>query len=396
MKKAEKQREKTNKTVYFDNGATSFPKPDVMYRAMLDSMTYRGGNPGRAGHRLSVGASRDIFRLRERAASFFGCSLPENVIVTFNTTHALNIAIKSVLDSGDTVLYSDMEHNAVRRPVNSMIAERKVRGVCFKSYSDPKETFSSFKQLADLSKPKAVVCLHSSNICQRKLPIEQIGRYCRQKGIFFIVDGAQSGGHEKIEFDKFDIDALCLPGHKGLYGPMGTGLLIVSKNFADYIKNRPTLLDGGSGVDSNSLFMPTEFPERLEAGTIPAPLCSALAASIDFIDKIGLDSIAFHEHKLYRRLMDVLTSNSKVTVYLPEYKEGSVISFNVNGLEPWQTAELFDRMGFCMRAGIHCAPLAHQTLGTLSNGGTVRISLGIFNTEKEVALFQRALKSITN
>ncbi len=381
--------------VYFDNGATTFPKPEVMYRAILDSMMHRGGNPGRSGHRLSVGASRDIYRLREKAAEFFGCSLPENVVVTFNTTHALNVAIKSALDKGDTVLYSDMEHNAVRRPINSMAIERGVNGICFKSYSNENETLSSFLQSAKTTNPKAVVCLHSSNICPRKMPIRQIGEYCKKNGVFFIVDGAQSAGHEKIEFDNLGIDALCVPGHKGLYGPMGTGLLIVSKRFANYIKNRPTLLDGGSGVDSNSPLMPDTFPERLEAGTIPSPLCSGLCASIDFINRIGLDNIAYKERQLYRSLMDILTSNPKVTVYLPEYKEGSVISFNIKGLEPWQTAELFDRRGICMRGGIHCAPLAHQTIGTLQEGGTVRISLGFFNSKKDVCLFYKALKSIT-
>lgn len=362
---------------------------------MLDSMMYRGGNPGRAGHRLSVGASRDIYRLREKAAEFFGCSMAENVVVTFNTTHALNIAIKSVLDKNDTVLYSDMEHNAVRRPINSMMQGQGVKGVCFKSYSNENETLSSFSESAKAVKPKAAVCLHSSNICPRKMPIRQIGEYCKKNGIFFIVDGAQSAGHEKIEFDNLGIDALCVPGHKGLYGPMGTGLLIVSKRFANYIKNRPTLLDGGSGVDSNSPLMPETFPERLEAGTISSPLCSGLCASMDFINRIGIDNIACKENKLYHSLMDILASNSKVTVYLPEYKEGSVISFNIKGLAPWQTAELFDRMGICMRGGIHCAPLAHQTIGTLNNGGTVRISLGIFNTQRDVCLFYKALKSIT-
>lgn len=385
-----------NHLVYFDNGATTFPKPKIMYDSMINSMVFRGGNPGRSGHRLSVGAARDIYRLREKAAEFFGCSLPEHVILTFNTTHALNIAIKSVLCDGDTVLYSDMEHNAVYRPIMSVAEHKKVIPICFKTYSDPDLTLESIKNCCKESKPKAIVCVHSSNVCPRKLPIAQIGEYCKNNGIYFIVDGAQSGGHDIIKFDPWGIDALCLPGHKGLYGPAGTGLMIVSKKLAEYIKDKPTLIDGGNGVDSINPTMPQSLPERFEAGTMPSYLFAGLSASLEYLDNIGVDRIRNKENKLFSSLMDILRANKMVKVYLSEYNEGNVISFNIKNLSPWQTADYFDKQGICMRSGLHCSPLAHKTLGSLDEGGTVRISLGIFNDERDVNRFFKALKQITN
>lgn len=382
--------------VYFDNGATSYPKPPGVIPSIIHSIRYHGGNAQRSGHFLSMAASRDMYRFRERAAELFSISHPENVIGVFNATYGLNLALKGAVRHCSTLYMSDMEHNAVRRPVASLERERNIKVKQFHVHPSEEETLTELVSMCEEEKPDVIVSIHCSNICPRKVPVEKIGKYCREKGIIFIVDGAQSGGHLKIDFDRSCIDALSLSGHKGLMGPSGTGILLLSSKLAGKLENSPTIIEGGSGSDSSSLEMPKVMPERLEAGTMPSYLYAGLTASMEFIRDIGFEYIENRERMLYKYLLEALSLNKRVRVYDGDLPSGSVVSFNIDGMTPSRVSEELDKRGICIRSGLHCAPLAHRTLGTFDSGGTARISLGIFNDKRQIERLYFALKDITS
>ena len=375
-----------SRPIYLDNAATSYPKPPRVICAVGDCMKYRGGNPGRGAHRLSLEAAGEIYTCREVAARTFGAE-PERVIFTLNTTHALNLAIKGLLGrDGGHILCSDLEHNAVYRPLYKLAREGRATFDVFPTFPtarlwSPSRILSS---LATKVRPdtRMVVCTHASNVCSAVLPIEEIGAFCRRRGLYFVVDGAQSAGVYDLNVDRMGITALCLPGHKGLMGPQGTGMLILGKGVT-----LDTLTEGGNGMDSLRGEMSEDTPERYEAGTLQTPAIAGLRAGMEFVESVGLETIREHERRLGVYLRDELLSLPRVKVYAP-HREGGVVLFSVEGYASDEVGARLDREGICVRPGFHCAALAHRTLET-PEGGAVRASMGWWTKERDVEALLR-------
>jgi selenocysteine lyase/cysteine desulfurase len=302
-----------------------------------------------------------------------------------NATYAINQLLKGTLRVGDHVLISDLEHNAVLRPIEKLCEERGIQYSVF-------QTQQGGDICADiLSKyrpnTRALICTHQSNICSYALPLAEIGALCRRLDILFFVDAAQSAGHLPIDMQKMQIDALCAPGHKGLLGLQGSGFCIYGARV-----HADTLIEGGSGYQSLSTHMPDEYPERGEAGTLPTPAITSLGSGVGYVSRIGLDAIAAHQRALFLRLRDMLASQKEYSVLLPE-REGSVLSFTHRELPADRIGAYLAEQGICVRTGFHCAPLAHKTLGT--EDGTVRVSFGMSNTAREIDALGRALRQMT-
>ncbi len=382
------------RSVYLDHAATSFPKPPSVVAAVTDCMKRRGGNPGRGSHSLALDAAKEIYACREAAARLFGAE-PDRVVFTLNTTHALNTAIKGIVGryghGKPRVICSDMEHNAVYRPLYKLTAEGRIDFDVFSTFpaSPVRNRNMILSSLASKVRPdtRMVVCAHASNICSAVLPIGEIGRFCRRRGLFFVVDGAQSAGVLDLNVDKMGIDALCVPGHKGLMGPQGTGMLILGKGVT-----LDTLMEGGNGMDSLRGEMSEDAPERYEAGTLQTPVIAGLRAGIEFVESVGVEAIREHERVLGVKLRDALTELPKVKVYAPD-REGGVVLFSVEGYTSEEVGQRLDREGICVRPGFHCSALGHGTLET-PDGGAVRASLGWFSKERDVEALWRVVKEL--
>lgn len=377
--------------IYFDNAATSFPKPREVNREVLRCLTCYGGNAGRGSHALSLAAAEKIFECRERVAELFSVFDPARVFFTMNTTHSLNTVIKGTLKQGDHVLISDIEHNAVYRPIYKLAKEGKITFDIYPSMicderASPTRICAG---IARMIKPqtRAVIATWASNICSYTLPVAEIGAFCHRHGIRFIVDGAQGAGHIPLDFDGSEIDALCVPGHKGLLGVQGTGAVLLGKNFSI-----DTLMEGGNGVNSLEGEMPEFSPERYEAGTLPTPALAGLCEGVKWISERGIESISEHERRIYRYARERLCNMEGISVHAPEY-EGSVLLFSVDGLPSETVARRLDEREICVRGGFHCCPLGHKMLGTDKDGAT-RISFGAFNTEREIDSLIEALSDI--
>lgn len=371
-------------TVYLDHAATSFPKPRAVMEAINRCMTDAGGNPGRGSHRLALLAAEEVYACRETAAAFFGADNPERVVFTLNTTYALNIAIKSVLKPGDHVLISDREHNAVFRPVEACRQKYGIRYDLFTTKGDGEAVLTDIRQKLRPN-TKAVIATHVSNVANAALPLAKIGALCRERGIVWIVDAAQSAGHLPLNVREMQIDMLCVPGHKGLYGPQGCGVIVYgSENFLP----GETLVEGGSGIHSLERGMPMELPERFEAGTLPTPALAGLRAGIEFVKETGIIRIHEAETALWRLAYERLSGMRSVCLY--DRTPGAVLLFNVTGADPSEVGAYLNDKGICVRTGYHCAPLAHETLRTLPGGG-VRASFGYGNTEADIRRFTDAV-----
>ena len=379
---------------YLDYAATSFPKPPSVVAAVSDCIRYRGGNPGRGSHSLALKAAREIYACREVAARLFGAE-PDRVIFTLNTTHALNLAIKGLVGQyghgKPHVICSDMEHNAVYRPLYRLAAEGLIDFDVVSTFpASPLQSQDRIlSSLASKVRPdtRMVVCAHASNICSAVLPIEEIGRFCRRRGLFFVVDGAQSAGVFDLNVDKMGIDALCVPGHKGLMGPQGTGMLILGKGVT-----LDTLMEGGNGMDSLRGEMSEDAPERYEAGTLQTPAIAGLRAGMAFVESVGVEAIREHERALGGKLRDALLSLPKVTVYAP-HREGGVVLFSVDGYTSEEVGQMLDKEGICVRPGFHCSALGHRTLGTPA-GGAVRASFGWGSKERDAEALLKAIRRL--
>ena len=361
---------------YLDNAATSYPKPSSVYRAMFEAM--HCGNPGRGGHRLAVRGEEILYGVREKAAVFFGAS-PERVNFTQNATHALNMALAGV--QGEVVT-SDMEHNAVRRPLdNNRLVMRRMAKV----EEDDEQTLAGFRAL--LSPRTACCCVTAqSNVTGQRLPIAGIGRLCRRYNIPFVVDASQAAGTMDLQVDRDNISMLCTAGHKGLYGIMGSGLLILGKDVCP----KP-LLYGGSGGDSQAVGMPDLPPERLEAGTQNVPAVASLGAGLDFIIQCGRETVAERERRLAQGVYDGLCGMERVLLY--GRPQSGTLLLNIEGMASQEVAMRLDEAGIAVRAGLHCAPDAHQKLGTAPDGG-VRVSFGAFNGWRSAEKFEKEFKKI--
>lgn len=369
--------------IYFDNAATTFPKPNTVTDDVARCMREYCGNPGRGSHALALAASEKLYECREAAAEMFLADSPENVVFTLNTTYALNIALKSYIPKGSHILISDLEHNAVLRPMLEMHRRGDITYDIFPTSGGTAQVIAGIMGRVR-SNTKAVVCTLASNICSNRIPSKEIGRLCKEKEIMFIADGAQAAGHRTISMAEEGIDVLCLPGHKGLYGPQGIGVMITSERLKGV-----TLIEGGSGSDSKNPSMPEYLPDRYEAGTMNTPAAAGLLAGIRFVKSTGISHIEQAEREIWNRLYSKLYGDRRFRIY-GERSPSSVMLINKRGREPSEVGRYLNERGICIRSGLHCAPLAHKTVGTGDSGG-IRISFGVFNTLKEVDILCDAL-----
>ena len=354
---------------YFDHAATSFPKPPEVRRAVLDAMEHCG-NPGRGGHTQAMRAAEIMHECRMRCAGMFGCET-QQVVFTSGTTQGLNMAIKDLVSPGDRVVISGFEHNAVMRPLYALGANIHVAG---RKLFDQKDTLQEFES-AMTEATKAVICTHVSNVFGYILPIVRIAELCRKKGIPLIVDAAQSAGMLPLSLSQLGADYVALPGHKGLLGPMGTGVLLCGRNPVR------TLLEGGTGSLSREFEMPEFLPDRMEAGTPNVPGIAGLNAGIKLIEKIGIMNIFDQEMRLSEYILHNLEVSGKFCCYSGRNRSG-VLSVQPRRESCEKTAERLAEKGFAVRAGLHCAPLAHDSAGTLEKG-TLRISASFLHTRED-------------
>ena len=386
--------------IYLDNAATSFPKPEQVYREAERVMRECGGNPGRGSHALALAAAEEIYRCREAVAELL-CGDPERVVLTPNATVALNLALKGLLRSGDHVLTSALSHNSVRRPLHDLaqggvlVEEYPVfpRGECIAAIRRMLRGESVAAAIGRMIRPntRAVEVTVRSNIASVGLPLTEIAALCKRQGILLIADASQAAGAMPLSIRDLGRAVICAPGHKGLYGLPGSGFALFSKEI-DPGEVLP-LLSGGSGLRSTEPDMPDVFPERLEAGTLNAPAAASLRAGIEAVREIGLAEIDRRERALRRRAVAILTGMRRVQVYLPHADEGSILLFNLHGKSAAEVGEHLNRRGIAVRTGLHCAPEAHRLLGT-PDGGAVRVSFGMFNTEADVIALCRAVKEL--
>ena len=375
--------------IYLDNAATSYPKPESVYRAMDVASRELGGNPGRGGHRMAVAAARLVFEARETVAGFFGIADSARLVFTASATMAINQALFGLLQPGDRVVTSTAEHNAVTRPLR-VLQERGVTVV--KVAADARGYVAAEDVRRACAEPTALVVLaHCSNVTGTVQPIAELGPWCRRRGIPFLVDAAQSAGLFPIDVETLGIDFLAAPGHKGLLGPAGTGLLYVREGF----ELRP-LMVGGTGTTSHSDASPTEMPERLECGTLNTPGLAGLKAGVEFLLQEGLTNLRQRETVLLGQLLGGLGQIPGVQLYGPlaPAEHGSAVSFNIDGHDPAEVGYHLDHdFDILTRVGLHCAPDLHRSIGTLPRG-TVRVSPGPFTTPGEIDLLLTAVRSL--
>lgn len=368
--------------IYLDSAATSFQKPRSVYRAVADAMT-RLSSPGRGGYPSAMAAADVLFAAREQAAAMFHCARPENVAFTASATHGLNIAIKSLVNAGDRVVISGYEHNAVVRPLNAVGARVDIAA---SPLFEPEAAVAAFRE--KLPGARAAVVNHVSNVFGYVLPLPEIAALCRESGVPLIVDASQSAGCLPLDFDGLGCAFMAMPGHKGLLGPQGTGLLICADESVE------TLMEGGTGSDSESAAMPAYLPDRLEPGTHNMPGIAGLLAGMRWVAARTERAILRHEARMRRLLADELNGRRGIAVYASgtEAVQTGVLSVKLGGLDCEEAARRLASRGIAVRAGLHCAPLAHRTADTLETG-TVRLSASPFTTEREIYAAARALAS---
>lgn len=360
--------------IYLDSAATTLQKPPAVARAASYAIRHMA-TPGRGGHQPSTLAADTAFRCRTLATQFFEVEDPERVIFTFNATHGLNIAIKTMVKPGDRVVISGYEHNAVTRPLVALGADTLVvQAPLFQ----PEIMLEQFDR-AITPDTAAVICTHVSNVFGYILPVEGIASICQQRGVPFLLDASQSAGVLPVSMVRLKAAFIAMPGHKGLYGPQGTGLLLCGQ------ENVATLLEGGTGSASALPDMPDFLPDRLEAGTHNIAGIAGLLEGLQFVQRTGMARIRAKEAHLMVTAAERLTKISGVRVYAaPDLKsQAGVLSFQMDGLECETVGEMLGKRNIAVRAGLHCAPLAHRTAGTFEDG-TVRASFSAFNTESEV------------
>ena len=366
--------------IYWDNAATTWPKPTMVRHAVWEALGKYGGNPGRAGHRLSLATAEQVYLCREEVAAFFGLEDPSGVIFTANCTTALNMVIGGLLKEGGRVLTSDLEHNAVMRPLAALTPYYPRYDVvpwCV----DEEELVDRFHR-AIRPDTRLLVCTHASNVFGVTFPIKRLGEMAHRYDIPICVDAAQTAGVLPIDMKRDHIDYLCVAPHKGLYAPMGTGLLLCREQ-----AQVPALIRGGTGSHSLSVEQPKELPDRLESGTPNVAGICGIRAGVGFVRGKGQAAIYDHEMRCLQYVYDRLNDHPRIRLYTPRPKLGQsapVLSFNLENVASEQTAEWLDGEGIAVRAGLHCAPSAHRHFGTLEQGA-VRLAPSAFSTQEEVA-----------
>ena len=375
------------KIIYFDNSATSFPKPEEVYKASEKAMRIYGANPGRGGHRMAVEASKEIFKVREKVANLFNIKDPLRIAFTQNSTYALNFAIKGCINKKGHVITTALEHNSSLRPLFSKRDSGELELELI--YPEKNGEISIEKIIESIKEDTiAVVVNHISNVTGTIVDIGKIGKVTREKGVMLIVDVSQSSGYLDIDVERDGIDILCFTGHKSLYGLQGSGGIYIREGI-DFIP----IIEGGTGSFSKLERQPLVMPEGLEAGTLNTLAIVSLGAGIDFIQKVGIENIRKHEDKLTQRFLTELKKIPEVEVYGSD-KRGPVVTLNIKGIDSGDLAAYLDEeYGILVRGGLHCAPKIHETIGNGENGG-VRFSFGFFNTDEEIEYAIKALKEI--
>lgn len=379
--------------IYLDNAATTNPKPESVIREVSSALKHYSANPGRGGHTPSMKAAEAVYKTRTLVKDLFHVSSEENVIFTSGCTQSLNTVIKGVLKRGDHVVVSSMEHNSVIRPLYRLKEKGWIDYTIAKvTPADHDATVNAFRAAIN-SKTRLIICTHASNVFGTLLPVERICALAHSYGILFCLDAAQSAGLLDIDITENRYDFMCCAGHKGLYGPTGIGLLLINTD-----TRLDPLIEGGTGSDSVNHAMPEYYPDRLESGTLNIPGICGMGAGIRFIRHHGIHKIYQHEMRLIRKLYHEISAIPGVELYTndPErIPSAPVLSFNLKNHDSEQVSDYLNkRYGIAVRAGLHCAPLAHQMMGT-TDRGTVRIAPSIFTTDKEIQTLKIAVKNFS-
>ncbi len=373
--------------IYLDNAATSWPKPNKVTQSITECILDYCANPGRSGHEMALKSEHTVYECRRKICELFGAKSPERVIFTQNATHALNIVIKGLLSGESHAIVTSMEHNSVLRPLASS-------GAMYDIALADKDGYVDEKNIELLIKPNTalIICTLSSNICGSVQPFDKIAKIAQKHKIPFLLDGSQGGGCIDIDMEKQGIDFLALPGHKGLLGPTGTGVLCINSD----VELRP-LTEGGTGSLSKLVTQPFALPDRFESGTLNVAGIAGLGAALDFIDDVGSEEILRRENKLCNRLAQNLSAIDGVHLigYNPHRRRTAVLSIVIDGIDSLIAASMLNiDYSIAVRAGFHCAYTAHTTLGT-QNTGTIRFSPGFFTTKEEIDKACDAVYSIT-
>jgi len=378
------------KIIYFDNAATSWHKPDSVYNAMNYFMRKVGANPGRSGHSKSIEAARIVYETRQAVAKLFGVKDSSHVVFTSNATHALNIVFKGLLQPGDNVITTSIEHNSVMRPLHYLEKTIGIRITVIPCRADGTLLPELFEEKIERD-TKLIVINHASNVIGTLLPIREIGKISREHGVLFLVDAAQTAGVIPLDMAKDNIDLLAFTGHKGLMGPQGIGGLCI-RNPVDMAP----LMQGGTGSNSEYEIQPEVLPDKYESGTLNTVGIAGLGAGVKFIQEKCILNIRKYEKALTEQLIKELSTIAGIKLYglCNAEKQISIVSFNIDGLKPSDIGYKLDKeFGIMARVGLHCAPIAHKTIGTFPEG-TVRFSLSYFNKHKEIDYTVQALKKI--
>lgn len=374
--------------IYLDNAATTWPKPETVYQKMDQFLRELGANPGRAGHKMAAEAGRQIFEVREKIAAFFGAADSSEIVFTSNATHSLNFGLHGVVEQGDHVITSCLEHNSVFRPLKELersgMIELTVIGLTAEGDLDYAELERSIRPHT-----KLIAMIHGSNVTGHIFDLQRICGIAKAKGVLIMIDAAQTAGVFPIDLRELPIDLLALPGHKSLYGPPGTGILYVRTGTP-----MRAIFAGGTGSKSEEVYQPELLPDKYESGSVNSVGIAGLGAGVDFVQTVGMDTIREHELHLCHRMIEGLLVLPKVTVYGPALGmlRTPVISFNIGTESSSEIGYILDQVfDIGVRSGLHCSPLAHQTMGTVHQG-MIRASFGYFNTTDDV---EQALAAIT-
>ncbi|ABS39592.1 aminotransferase class V-fold PLP-dependent enzyme [Clostridium botulinum] len=380
--------------VYLDNAATTYPKPEKVYSSILNYMKNVGASPGRGGYENALTGDRMVYKCRQSLINLFNFNKIENVVFTSNITASLNILIKSIVKDGWHVITSSMDHNSVIRPLVSLEKSNKIELDILNCSKEGLINIEDFKN-AIKDSTRLVVLSHASNIVGTIQPLETIGKICKEKGIYFIIDSAQTAGVLPLNFQNLNCNALAFTGHKSLLGPQGIGGFIIDDELNNIATN---FIEGGTGSLSESTLQPDFLPDKFESGTMNTPGIAGLLAGIEYINEEGLNAIKEREEYLSREFINGLLNIDSVKVYGPldASLRTATISINSSKIDNSELGFLLDsEFGIMVRTGLHCAPLAHKTIGSFPQG-TLRFSFGAFNDIKDINYALYALNSILN
>jgi cysteine desulfurase / selenocysteine lyase len=375
--------------IYFDNAATTHPKPPEVYAAADDCLRNWAANPGRGGHKMAVEANRIVFDARDKIGELLGIPDPDRIVFSQNATSAINTALFGVLEPGDHCITSNLEHNAVVRPLCAL-ADRGVAVSRFEVSAEGEVDWNAFEALFQPN-TKLLVFTHVSNVSGTILPVQKLTEIARGKGVAVLLDASQSAGAMPLNVAALGLDFLACPGHKGLLGPQGTGLLYISRRF-----DIEPFVFGGTGSKSEEERMPEFLPDRFEAGTVNTPGLAGLAAGADFLLRTGVAAVHAREAQLCKRLLAGMDGIQGLTIHGPRSaSRAPVVSFTFAHLDPASLGDALDsEFDIACRVGLHCAPDAHRMLGTFPTG-TVRVAPGYFNTDTEIDALVSALECLS-